>query len=109
MFSISRARCGIASIIRAAGVSICVVFKPLAAHKARSSFYLIAKNVQPHHKSALVAIQDWIKAWKDVTFSALTGVGREDAFPDNVNESTTLGQQVMKIMDDFGERLIKLG
>lgn len=85
------------------------LFKPLAAHKARSSFYLVAKNIQPHHKDALVAIQDWAKAWNDATFRALTSEGREDAFPGNGNESTALGQQVTKVMDEFGERLIRLG
>ncbi|KAL9631193.1 MAG: hypothetical protein Q9164_006021 [Protoblastenia rupestris] len=85
------------------------LFKPLAAHKARSSFYLVAKNIQPHHKDALVGIQDWTKAWKDATFCALTGEGREDAFPGNRNESTALGQQVTKVIDEFGERLVKLG
>ena len=85
------------------------LFKPLTAHKARSSFYLIAKNVQPHHRDALVGIQDWTKAWKDATFHALTGEGREDIFPGNGNGSTALGRYVAKVMDEFGERLVTLG
>lgn len=85
------------------------VFKPLAAHEVWSSFYLVAKNIQPHHEDALVAIQDWTEAWKDATFRALTGEGREDTFPDNRNDCTVLGQQVMKVMDEFGERLVTLG
>ena len=85
------------------------LFKPQTAHKARSSFYLVAKNIQPHHKDALVAIQDWTKAWNDATFQSLTGEGRKGAFPGNGNESTALGQQVTKVMDEFGERLIRLG
>lgn len=85
------------------------LFKPLAAHKARSSFYLIAKNIQQYHKDALVAIQDWTKSWKDATFHALTGEGREDAFPGNGNKSTALGLQVTKVIDEFGGRLITLG
>ena len=85
------------------------LFKPLAAHKARGSFYLIAKNVQPHHQDALVAIQDWTKAWKDATFHAFSGEGREDIFPGNGNESTALGRYVTKVMGEFGERLVTLG
>ena len=85
------------------------LFKPLTAHKARSSFYLVAKNIQPHHKDALVAIQAWTKTWKDATFHALTGEGREDAFSCSGNESTASRQQVTKVMDEFGERLIALG
>ena len=86
-----------------------ILFKPLAAHKARGSFYLVAKNVQPHDKNALMAVQDWTKAWKDAKFRAWTGEGREDAFSGNRSDSTALSQQVTKIMDEFGERLITLG
>lgn len=86
-----------------------VLFKPLAAHKARGSFYLVAKNVQPHHKDALMAVQDWTKAWEDATFRAWTGEGREDAFSGNRSDSTALSQHVTKVMDEFGERLITLG
>ena len=43
----------------------------------------MAKNIQPHHGNALVAIRDWTKAWKDAAFRAVTGEGREDAFSNN--------------------------
>ena len=85
-----------------------VLFKPLAAHKAKGSFYFVVKNVQPHHKNALRAVQDWIKVWKDVTFRTWTSEGREDAFSGNRSDSTALSQQVTKVMDEFGERLIIL-
>lgn len=85
------------------------LFKPLAAHKARGSFYLVAKNIQPDHKDALVGIQDWTKYWKDATFRTLTDEGREDAFPGYGSEDMVLEQQVTEVMDEFGERLITLG
>ncbi|KAL9099424.1 MAG: hypothetical protein Q9163_005070 [Psora crenata] len=85
------------------------LFKPLTAHKAKSSFYLVAKNIQPHHKDALTAIQDWAKAWNDATFGGMTGKGQEDADPTNGNEGTAMEQQVTKAMDEFGDRLINLG
>ena len=85
------------------------LFKPLAGHKARGSLYLVAKNIQPDHKEALVAVQDWTKSWKDATFRALPAEGRADASPGNENEDMVLGQQVTEVMDDFGERLIMLG
>lgn len=66
-------------------------FKPVAAHKARSSFYLVAKNIQPYYKDAPVAIQDWANAWNDATFYSLIDEGRKDVFPSNGNESTALG------------------
>ena len=86
-----------------------VLFKPLAGHRARSSFYLVAKNVQPNHKEALAGIQDWTKSWKNATFHTLTDDGGEDASLGYENEDMILGQQVKEVMDEFGERLITLG
>ena len=51
------------------------LFKPLVAHKSRSSFYLVAKNIQPDHEDALRGIQYWTRSWKDATFHDLTGEG----------------------------------
>ena len=83
-------------------------FKSLTAHKARSSFYFVVKNIQSHHKNALVAVQDWIKIWKNATFRALTNERRKDAFSNHRDNNTTLKQQITKIMNEFGERLIAL-
>lgn len=82
------------------------LFKPLAAHKSRGSFYLVAKNIQPDHEDALTGIQDWTKSWKDATFHNWTG---EDAFSGYRSEDVVLKQQVTEAMDEFGERLITLG
>ena len=82
------------------------LFKPLVAHKSRSSFYLIAKNIQPDHEDALRGIQDWTRSWKDATFHGLTG---EDACSDHRSEDVVLKKQVTEAMDEFGERLITLG
>ena len=85
------------------------IFKPLAGHQARGSFYLVAKNIQPHHENALEAIQTWTEAWEDATLRGLAGEGEEVAFPDDGNESTMLGEQVTRVTNEFGERLITLG
>ena len=82
------------------------LFKPLAAHKSRSSFYLVAKNIQPDHEDALAGIRDWTKSWKDATFHNRTG---EDAFSGYQSADVVLKKQVMEAMDEFGERLITLG
>ncbi|KAL8814843.1 MAG: hypothetical protein Q9191_008511, partial [Dirinaria sp. TL-2023a] len=63
------------------------LFKPLAAHKSRSSFYLVAKDTQPDNEDALRGIQDWTKSWKDATFHNLTG---EDAHSDYRSEDVVL-------------------
>ena len=85
------------------------LFKPLAAHKARGSFYLVAKKIQPDHEGARIAIQHWTKSWKDATLHTCTGEGRDDAAPEYGGEDKALGQQVTEVIDDFGERLIMLG
>lgn len=82
------------------------LFKPLAAHKSRSSFYLVAQNIQPDHEDALTGIQDWTKSWKDATFHNLTG---GDAFSGYRGDDVVLKEQVTEAMDEFGERLIMLG
>ena len=84
------------------------LFKPLAAHKARSSFYLVARNIQPDHEDARTGIRDWTHAWKDATFRNLTG--EEDVFSGySSSEDVVLKNQVTEAMDEFGERLITLG
>lgn len=85
------------------------IFKPSTTHKSRGSFYLVAKNIQPHHENALEATQTWSEAWKDATFRGSAGEGEEVAFPADRNESTILGEQVRRVMNEFGERLITLG
>lgn len=86
-----------------------IIFKPLTSHKSRGSFYLVARNIQPHHKAALETIQTWTEAWKYPTFRALAGKGQEVAFPDDRNDSTVLDEQVTKVMNEYGERLVTLG
>lgn len=85
------------------------IFKPVTAHRSRGSFYLVAKNIQPHHKDAFEAIETWTEAWKNATFRAEAGEGQEVAFPDDRNDNTVLGEQVTNVMNEYGERLVKLG
>lgn len=85
------------------------IFKPLTAHRSRSSFYLVAKNVQPHHENALKTIKTWTEAWKYPTFRAWADDGQENAFSDDRNDGTVLEEQVTKVMNEYGERLVTLG
>ena len=87
-------------------VASIILFKPLAAHRSRSSFYLVAQNIQPDHEDALTGIQDWTKSWRDATFHNLTS---EDAFSGYRSEDVVFKNQVTEAMDEFGERLITLG
>jgi hypothetical protein len=75
------------------------IFKPLSGHKARGSFYLIAKNVKPEHPEALKAIEYWTDCWKNVTLYAMTHEGRED---DVATPGNKIGDEVDDKTKDMG-------
>ncbi|OBT58261.1 hypothetical protein VE04_01547 [Pseudogymnoascus sp. 24MN13] len=76
------------------------VFKPLRKHAIRSTFYLIAKNVQPSVESARVAVIAWKKAWWNATFGGEQGVGAQRLDKDD--------KYAQAIIDSFGDRLTTL-
>jgi 23S rRNA U2552 (ribose-2'-O)-methylase RlmE/FtsJ len=76
------------------------LFKPAKIHAIRSSFYLIAKNVQPEADTAKAALRDWKQSWYHATFGGEKGTGDwQPAVEVDV---------VKKSLDEFGPRLIKL-
>lgn len=77
------------------------VFKPIRKHAIRSSFYLIAKNVQPETKAAKAAVDSWKQAWWHSTFGGEDGTG---ATMDRARE-----EDVRKVLDQFGSKLAKFG
>ncbi|KAF6217509.1 hypothetical protein HO133_006847 [Letharia lupina] len=83
------------------------LFKPVTSHKTRGSFYLIAKNVQPHHPEALAAINEWKAAWKNATFPVSTD--EECQNPPDFVEEHVQDEEVSGLLASFGERLIELG
>lgn len=76
------------------------VFKPLRKHAIRSTFYLIAKNVQPSVESARVAVIAWKKAWWNATFGGEQGVGAQRLDKDD--------KYAQAIIDSFGNSLLRL-
>lgn len=78
------------------------LFKPVKKHASRSSFYLIARKVDPDHPGAIAAVAQWKADWKEATF--------------NYNKDTTVIEEAklrdtseqMKVLDEFGPRLIEL-
>ena len=76
------------------------LFKPQKKHALRSSFYLVAKNMQPDHQAAQLAVQQWKDAWWRGTFGGAEGIGlvRELVSP-NIMQT---------ILDEFGDKLIDL-
>lgn len=77
------------------------LFKPIKHHEIRSSFYLIAKNVQPHAKTAQAVLKDWRKDWYHSTFGGENGTGEKDM---NVDM-----EHMQDILDKFGGSLIEMG
>lgn len=76
------------------------LFKPPRAHAKRSSFYLIATNVQVEHPEALRAVQSWKHLFKVATF------GGVDEYKQLVHKDSTWAEAVVK---DFGPTLVQLG
>ena len=77
------------------------LFKPLKAHRMRSSFYLIAKQVQPQHPEAVRMVHEWKRAWYNATFES-----QESHIIEEMYESK---QEVSTIIEEFGPRLMELG
>ena len=71
------------------------LFKPVAGHRTRSSFYLVTKNVQPRKAVALATVAEWKQPWKNATFSGSVEM-------DEVDEENS------RLFESFGERLIEL-
>ncbi|KAH8673789.1 hypothetical protein BX600DRAFT_509019 [Xylariales sp. PMI_506] len=84
-------------------VSSVQLFKPARKHGIRSSFYMIAKDVQPQRAAALEAVKNWKHQWFVATFDTRRNVPPPDEADDSSNE------QVQSLVDTFGEELIRLG
>ncbi|PQE06455.1 hypothetical protein CJF32_00002395 [Rutstroemia sp. NJR-2017a WRK4] len=77
------------------------VFKPQKWHSARSSFYLVAQNVNPQHVDALKAVEEWKQDWWRATFAGEDGLGLPRPEPTD--------QLVQEVIVNFGPALAKLG
>ena len=76
------------------------LFKPQCAHSPRSSFYLIARDVDPTHPKAQKSIQQWKEDWKNATTAGEEGTG--------VNKEMPTEDHVKAVLEEFGPRLIEL-
>ena len=76
------------------------LFKPKRGHNTRSTFYLIAKDVQSKSIEALRAIKDWEHDWQRATFGADDGVGFKKDEPTD--------EEIQENLDTFGDELINL-
>lgn len=76
--------------------SMVQLFKPEKYHAIRSSFYLIAKRVQPLSPHAVKAISIWKRSWLSTTFRSCP----EDTIPE---------EEVQVVLSQFGEHYVRLG
>ena len=76
------------------------LFKPYKKHAVRSTFYLVAKNVQSKTESAKAALEEWRESWFRATFGGDEGTGERD--PEMEVDA------VKAVLNDFGSKLIEL-
>lgn len=76
------------------------LFKPPRAHSKRSSFYMVATNVQVEHSEAVKAVESWKHLWKVATF------GSEEEYKQLVHRDSAWAEE---IVGAFGPDLIQLG
>jgi 23S rRNA U2552 (ribose-2'-O)-methylase RlmE/FtsJ len=76
------------------------LFKPAKCHAKRSSFYMVASNIQTEHPEAITAIHNWKHTWAVATF------GGEEDYGEIVRRDNS---QAERILDDFGSELVRLG
>ncbi|KAJ9608352.1 hypothetical protein H2200_007340 [Cladophialophora chaetospira] len=80
------------------------LFKPERIHGNRSSFYMIATNVQPTSEAAQNAVEEWKGIWKEATLAKSSSTREERS----ARPATEEEEEVRKVLDDFGERVIEL-
>lgn len=78
------------------------LFKPKKKHRLRSSFYLIAKDVNPSHPTAVSAVADWKSDWREATFAGAEG--KLDAEMIRLQDT----DEQSRVLGEFGSTLIKL-
>ncbi|KAF1815408.1 hypothetical protein P152DRAFT_511563 [Eremomyces bilateralis CBS 781.70] len=75
------------------------LFKPAPQHAKRSSFYMIATNVQSQHGEAVRAVERWKREWKVATF------GTDEEY--EALRAPGLGAE--EVLGGFGSELVRLG
>jgi hypothetical protein len=73
------------------------LFKPARHHAKRSSFYMIATNIQSQHYEAIRAVEVWKRQWKVATFGTDAEYG----------EVACLNAE--EVLEEFGTELVRLG
>jgi 23S rRNA U2552 (ribose-2'-O)-methylase RlmE/FtsJ len=76
------------------------LFKPTKKHAIRSSFYVVAGQMQPESACFQAAVASWKNEWRIATFGSDAEYDQNKAQPDGT---------VSNVLREFGSKLIKLG
>lgn len=76
------------------------LFKPVKHHAKRSSFYMVATDVQSGDADARGAVAAWKKQWEAATF------GTEEVYRKALWEESV---DVVKVLEEFGPELVRMG
>ncbi|PTB69380.1 hypothetical protein BBK36DRAFT_1155957 [Trichoderma citrinoviride] len=76
------------------------LFKPTRAHAKRSSFYMVATNIQSNSPLAREAVESWKQMWRVMTF------GSDEERKNKVAEDH-MDEQML--VEQFGPQLVRLG
>ncbi|KAK2470738.1 hypothetical protein H9L39_16969 [Fusarium oxysporum f. sp. albedinis] len=86
------------------GTMIRVLFRQIiqadSSHATRSSFYMVASNVQSQHRNARLAVKKWKEVWRAAIF------GSEEEFMEAFFDAGTSAE---KLLEEFGSELVSNG
>lgn len=86
------------------------LFKSAKKHADRSSFYLVAKGVQPDHPAAKEAVEMWRRTWLAATLRSGENSDQGEDGGNTTREWSDWekGRDAHAFVRDFGDRLIEL-
>ncbi|OCL14162.1 hypothetical protein AOQ84DRAFT_309391, partial [Glonium stellatum] len=76
------------------------LFKPKKHHAKRSSFYMVATNIQSQHCEAVLAVEGLKRQWKVATF------GTDVEYEEELRAACLNAEEVL---EEFGIELVRLG
>jgi 23S rRNA U2552 (ribose-2'-O)-methylase RlmE/FtsJ len=76
------------------------LYKPIAGHAKRSSFYMVATNVKRQDPEAILAIENLEAVWRAATF------GTDEDFAEALRKGE---QSAEDVLEEFGSVLVKHG
>jgi hypothetical protein len=73
-------------------------------HSIKSSFYLVAKNIDLQHETAKSSMRYWRDLWKYLTFGQFSS----DILPPSSRLYDTDSEFACQLRDEFGPRFVEL-